>query len=289
MRFCETRLNSDGFIEGAASDWTFIDWSDIDKSGAVAAEQMLCIKAYESLGKIADVIGFDGSEWHKKSAEMKQRIDGFFWDEEKGAYIDSYSSGRRHVTRHANIFAIMFGIADEKRTESIVKNVIKNDSITKITTPYFEGYELDVLAKLGDFEFIEEMLDSYWGGMLRLGATTIWEGYDPAKSGASHYQMYQKRYDKSLCHAWGASPIYLFGRYYLGVYPTSAAYETFAVEPHLGGLKEIEGTVPILGGEVRVKMNEKHLSVASTRAGGTLILDGKEYALPCGETLNIKR
>ena len=288
MRFCETRINADGFIEGDSADWTFIDWSDIDKSGAVAAEQMLCIKAYEALGKIAEIIGLDGSEWHEKSTDMKQRIDKFFWDEEKGAYIDSYSSGRRHITRHANIFAIMFGIATKEQTESIIKNVIKNDSVTKITTPYFEGYELDVLASLGDFKFIEDMLDSYWGGMIRLGATTIWEGYDPTQSGARHYQMYWQRYDKSLCHAWGSTPIYLFGRYYLGVYPTSAAYETFTVEPHLGGLKEIEGTVPIYGGEVRVKMNESHISVIATKTGGTLILNGKAYPLPGGEILEIE-
>ena len=287
MRFCETRLNSDGFIEGATSDWTFIDWSSIDKTGAVAAEQMLCIKAYESLGKIAEVIGLDGSEWLEKSVDMKQRIDKFFWDGEKGAYIDSYSSGKRNVTRHANIFAIMFGIATKEQTESIIKNVIKNDSVTKITTPYFEGYELDVLASLGDFKFIEDMLDSYWGGMIRLGATTIWEGYDPTQSGARHYQMYWQRYDKSLCHAWGASPIYLFGRYYLGVYPTSAAYETFAVEPHLGGLHEIEGVVPICGGEVRVKMNEGSVSVTATRPGGTLVVGGKKYALPSGDTVTV--
>ena len=288
MRFCETRLNSDGFIEGAPADWTFIDWSDIDKTGAVAAEQMLCIKAYEALGNIASVVGESGEEWLEKSALMKQRIDKFFWDREKGAYIDSYASGKRNVTRHANIFAIMFDIADEEKTASIVKNVIKNDSITKITTPYFEGYELDVLARLGDFEFIESMLDSYWGGMIRLGATTIWEGYDPTQSGARHYQMYWQRYDKSLCHAWGSTPIYLFGRYYLGVYPTSAAYETFTVEPHLGGLKEIEGTVPLPHGEVRVEMNKTRVKVTATKSGGKLILSGKEYPLPENETVEIK-
>lgn len=288
MRFCETRLNSDGCIEGASADWTFIDWSDIDKTGAIAAEQMLCIKAYESLGKIAEVIGRSGAEWYEKSADMKRRIDKFFWDKEKGAYIDSYSSGRRNVTRHANIFAIMFDIASEKQTESIVNNVIKNDSITKITTPYFEGYELDVLAKLGDFKFIEDMLDSYWGGMIRLGATTIWEGYDPSHSGARHYQMYWQRYDKSLCHAWGSTPIYLFGKYYLGVTPTSPAYETFKVEPQLGGLDEIEGTVPVKGGEVRVRMDKHRVSVTATKRGGTLVVGGKEYELPENEMVEIK-
>jgi hypothetical protein len=29
--------------------------------------------------------------------------------------------------------------------------------------------------------------------------------------------MYGRPFGKSLCHAWGASPIYLLGKYYLGV------------------------------------------------------------------------
>lgn len=287
MQFCETRLNKDGFIEGDIADWTFIDWSDIDKQGAVAAEQMLCVKAYESMSALAAVIGENGSEWSEKAALMKQRIDKFFWDEEKGAYIDSYASGRCNVTRHANIFAIMFGIADEEKVDSIVENVIKNDNVTKITTPYFEGYELDVLARLGDYKFIENMLDSYWGGMIRLGATTIWEGYDPTQSGARHYQMYWQRYDKSLCHAWGSTPIYLFGRYYLGVTPTSPAYETFSVVPNLGGLSEIEGIVPLPHGEVRVKMDKMRVEVTAAKSGGTLIVGGKEYPLLANETVTV--
>jgi hypothetical protein len=100
--------------------------------------------------------------------------------------------------------------------------------------------------------------------------------------------MYWQRYDKSLCHAWGSTPIYLFGRYYLGVYPTSPAYETFKVEPCLGGLEEIEGTVPLKDGEVRVEMNKKRVKVTATKSGGTLILAGKEYPLPENETVEIR-
>ena len=40
--------------------------------------------------------------------KLTASIEKFFWDEEKGAYIDSFTSGKRNVTRHANIFAILF-------------------------------------------------------------------------------------------------------------------------------------------------------------------------------------
>ena len=288
LAFCETRLNEDGFIEGIADDWTFIDWANIDKTGAVCAEQMLLIKAYAAMAFLsAEIAAGKSDEFLAKSEALKARTNKFFWNHEKGAYIDSYASGKNHVSRHANIFAIMYDIASPEQTQSILTHVIKNEQIEKITTPYFKGYELDVLAKLGEFDALEDTLESYWGGMIELGAQTVWEEYYPEMRGIEHYAMYGGKYEKSLCHAWGAGPIYLFGRYYVGVYPTSVAYQTFRVEPKLNGLKKFEGTAPINDGMVTVKWNEKNLTVTATRPGGTLVWDGKEYPLKPDEPIVI--
>lgn len=289
LSFCESRLNEDGFLEGRAEDWTFIDWSEIDKSGAVCAEQMLLVRVYFVMSVLArELDRNECSEFAKKSDALKCRVNEYYWNGEKGAFVDSYRSGKMNVTRHANIFAIMYDIATADQASSILKNVLKNDSVTKITTPYFEGYELDALAKLGEFQALEKKLTSYWGGMIGLGAETIWEEYDPNMQGTEHYAMYGGKYEKSLCHAWGAGPIYLFGRYYLGVYATTAGYETFTVEPKLGGLKEICGTAPINGGTVTVILNEEKLSVTATKAGGTLVWKGKKYCLEANKALVIE-
>ena len=284
LDFCETRLNADGFIEGFPEDWTFIDWSEMDKCGAICAEQMLLIRVYSVMAAMSRELDDGASDvLTKKSEALKARVNEYYWSEEQGAFIDSYSSGKRHVTRHANIFAVMYDIATDGQARSILKNVLKNDSITKITTPYFEGYELDVLAKLGELSAVEEMLTSYYGGMINLGAQTIWEEYHPEMSGIEHYAMYGGKYEKSLCHAWGASPIYLFGRYYLGVYATDIGYKTFTVEPRLGGLREICGTAPVGEGTVTVMLNKERLSVAVTKEGGTLLFGGRKYTLRPGE------
>jgi len=251
----------------------------------VCAEQMLMIRAYTAMAALADVLGADGEPLRQKGRELTSRVNAFYWNEEKGAFVDSYRSGNAHVTRHANIFAVIYDIATPEQQQRILADVLHNEAITKITTPYFEGYELDALAKLGDRSAVERMLHSYWGGMIRLGAKTIWEEYDPTMHGAEHYAMYGHKYDKSLCHAWGAGPLYLFGRYYLGVYATSPGYETFCVEPHLGGLDSIDGTVPINGGTVTVTMDRTTLSVTAERAGGTLIWQGKVYTLQPNEPL----
>lgn len=288
LEFCETRLNEDGFIEGITGDWTFIDWSRIDKCGAVCAEQMLLIKVYSVMAAISEELEMGArDELIEKSEILKRRVNEYYWNEEKGAFIDSYKSGNANVTRHANIFAVMYDIASEEQAQSILKNVLKNENITKITTPYFEGYELDALAKLGEFGAVEEKLTSYYGGMIRLGAQTIWEEYYPEMNGIEHYAMYGGKYEKSLCHAWGAGPIYLFGRYYLGVYATSAGYETFAVEPKFGGLKEIHGTVPVGEGTVTVELNSERLSILATKSGGALLWKGKKYILKQNEPLVI--
>lgn len=288
LAFCETRINKDGFIEGIGDDWTFIDWSSIEKVGALCAEQMLLIRVYFAMAAIARELGTGEDELlFKKSEELKCRVNTYYWNEEKGAFIDNFVTGNANVTRHANIFAVMYDIATEEQAQSILQNVLKNDNITKITTPYFEGYELDALARLGEFDMVEEKLSSYWGGMISLGAKTVWEEFDPDMQGIEHYEMYGGKYEKSLCHAWGAGPIYLFGRYYLGVSATSAGYATFTVEPKLGGLKRIRGTTPINGGTVTVKLDEKALSVTATKSGGTLIWQGKSYTLTPNEALVI--
>lgn len=182
----------------------------------------------------------------------------------------------------------MYDIATKEQKAKIIENVLLNDEITQITTPYFEGYELDVFGKIGNFDYIENKIKTYWKGMLTLGATTVWEEFDPNLSGTEHYAMYGGKYAKSLCHAWGAAPIYLLGKYFLGVSPEKSGFETFTVKPHLGNFGYIKGTVPILGGEVKVYVCKTELSVTASKSGGTLIWNGKTYPLTAGKEFKLK-
>lgn len=95
---------------------------------------------------------------------MKQNLFDYFWDEELGAFIDCYESGRRNVTRHANIFAVLFDFANKDQQQSILKNVLLNDTITQITTPYFKFYEQDALCKLGQTNIVYQTILDYWEG-----------------------------------------------------------------------------------------------------------------------------
>ncbi len=233
MRYCMEQTDEQGFLYGREGDWVYIDWAEMDKEGTLCAEQMLLARSYEAMAAVRRLLGLGEEEFVQKKEMLLSRIRRFFWDEEKGAFIDSYQSGRRKVTRHANIFAIIFGFADSAETGSILENVLLNEEIPTITTPYFKFYELEALAMLGRFDVVMESIRSYWGGMLEQGASTFWEEYKPGQPEEEQYGMYGDKYGKSLCHAWGASPIYLIGRYCMGVRPTSAAYDTFEAAPQL--------------------------------------------------------
>jgi hypothetical protein len=123
--------------------------------------------------------------------------------------------------------------------------------------------------------------------MLRAGATCFWEQYDPAETGAARYAMYGKPFGKSLCHAWGASPLYLLGKYYLGVQPTAPGYASYVVEPNLGGLQWIEGTVPTPQGDVAVYADMARIRV--TGAGGKGVLRFTSVTSPRSDAGTIAR
>ena len=286
--FINGRLNEAGYVHECKGDWVFIDWSDLDRGGAMCAEQILLWRCRNAMADLSDLVGLDGSEYRLAADKLRRNILRDFWREDRGAFIDCYTTGLEKVTRHANIFAIMYDFVSPTRARKIARCVLENDEITHITTPYFEFFELNALCKLGKLTTAQKKIESYWGGMVALGATSIWEEFFPNQTGIEHYGMYGMKYGRSQCHAWGGGPIFLLGRYCLGVYPTSAGYATYAVEPNRGMYKHIDGSAPLPeGGQVSVKMDAHTCTVTTTRPGGVLILKGKTYELPVGEAFTV--
>ena len=275
MNFCLSRRNKDGLLEGLPGDWLFIDWADgLSKQGELSFEQLLFCRSLETMALCAEIVGNaeDAAQYRKLAADLKAKFFAYYWDEGKHVIVHSRIDGNRtnNVTRYSNMFAIFFGYLDDGQQQAVKKHVLLNDSIQKITTPYMRFYELEALCALGEQKYVLKEMKDYWGGMLALGATSFWEKYDPTEKGAAHYSMYGHPFGRSLCHAWGASPIYLLGKYYLGVRPLSPGYQTFLVEPNLGGLQWMEGTVPTAHGDIHVFCNTEQMKVKTDTGTGTL-------------------
>ena len=296
MEFALARLDGEGRPADRDGDWMFIDWAPKplpNNGGVTSFEQMLLVRALEATAGVARDIGAkeDAESYLGRAKKLRAEIVPRYWNAEKGALMHMiYNDGRVDpmVSRYPNMFGLFYGYFDEAQKASVVKNVMLNDDVMKIQTPYMRFYELEALCAIGmQAEVLKEM-KAYWGGMLKLGATSFWELYNPEEKGEAHYAMYGRRFGKSLCHAWGASPVYLVGRYYLGVTPTAPGFAKYEVKPCLGGLEWMEGTVPAPFGSIRVKADAKGVTVESDGGEGTLVMaDGRRVPVPAGKAVTV--
>lgn len=290
MDYVEGRLNEDGMAEGQADDWIFVDWVDfpMHKRGTLCFEQILLMKAMETMAVCSKLLNIK-TDYRVKSESLRNKIKQTFWSYEQKAYYHAIEDGKinKQITKFSNMFAILYGLAYEEERHEIMQSVMLNPVIDPITTPYMRFYELETLCIDGLQEQVLQEMKAYWGGMLREGATSFWEKYNPEEKGTQHLAMYGRPYGKSLCHAWGASPIYLIGKYFLGVRPTKPGYEEYEVHPALGGLEWMEGDVPTPFGKIHVKMNTHEISVQSDGGHGTLIIGDQQISIPANKEIKI--
>ncbi|WP_431291606.1 alpha-L-rhamnosidase C-terminal domain-containing protein [Pedobacter sp. P26] len=262
MTYIDGRKNKNGLLEWMPGDWIFIDWADkLSKDGEVSFEQLLYARSLETMALCAKLANDTegAAKYDQQAKSLKAKIFELYWNQQKKALVHSRIDDKQtdNVTRYANMFGIFFDYFSLEQKLAVKENVLLNDKVAKITTPYMRFYELEALCAMGEQPYVLKEMKNYWGGMLKLGATSFWEEYNPDKIGTEHLAMYGRPFGKSLCHAWGASPIYLLGKYYLGVQPTTPGYETYTIEPNLGGLAWMEGKVPTANGDIAVYCSKK--------------------------------
>lgn len=295
MDYCLGRLDENGMAAGQSDDWIFVDWVDfpMPKRGVMCFEQILLCKSLETM-KICAVelrshpqdnppqgslgnedYSADAQKYEKLFRQLLEKTRKVFWSDKHHAFMHNLEKGHVNemITKFPNMFAILYGYADAKEKQQILEHVMLNDKIEKITTPYMRFYELEALCEMGMQEYVAQEIKDYWGGMIRQGATSFWEKYIPEEQGVQHLAMYGRPYGKSLCHAWGASPVYLLGKYFLGVRPTSPGYATFEIKPaDYSILGDTEGAVPTPYGKIVLKFRRGQISLKFEGGQGELVL-----------------
>lgn len=281
MEHCLGRRDENGLMDSRPEDWVFVDWADLDNSGEVCCEQMLLIAALKKCVILSEEFGYkDKAERYRAIYKETEAKLERFWLEDKKGYTYSVRNGKPDgkILMHPNVFAVLFDLCDDKRKEMIKQNVLENPDIPKIVTPYMRFYELAALCRIGETKYVMDETIKYWGAMIKEGATTFWERYDPEEKGAEKYAMYGRKYGKSLCHAWGATPLYIIGRYIVGL-KASENGKSFTLKPDLAGLKRFKAEMPLAKGSVKVEADEKTIRVISDEIKGTLIVNGKNYVV----------
>lgn len=138
---------------------------------------------------------------------------------------------------------------------------------------FLSAVTLSAVAKSGEYSAALDMIRSYWGGMLDMGATTFWEDFDltwmenaapitdPVPAGMKDIHgdfgnFCYKQFRHSLCHGWAAAPVPYLVQNVMGLTAIEPGMKTVRFAPHLSGLDWVQGVYPTPYGDIRVEITQ---------------------------------
>lgn len=135
---------------------------------------------------------------------------------------------------------------------------------------FYGYYMLRSMALADNYSGALDIIRSYWGAMLDMGATTFWEDFnldwlpnaapidelvpDGKKDIHGDFGAYcYKGFRHSLCHGWASGPTSWLTEYVLGVQVMEPGCRVLRIVPHLADLDWVEGTFPTPKGIVKIR------------------------------------
>ncbi|MEJ2613670.1 MAG: hypothetical protein P8Z35_01810 [Ignavibacteriaceae bacterium] len=149
---------------------------------------------------------------------------------------------KKNFSQHANIWGILTNTFPVDLQAGILNKILTKKDIAQ-SSYYFKFYLIKALEKTGLADKFLTLLEP-WKHMLNIGLTTFAEKPDPTRSD---------------CHAWSASPVYYLLSLVCGIKPNEPGFKSVRIEPHLGNLNRIDGSMPHHLGNIRVSLNKDKL------------------------------
>ena len=162
----------------------------------------------------------------------------------------------------ANAIAVTSGLASKENYDKVL-NVLKT---TKNCSVYFERTVEEALCIMGAFDECTSRTKERYATMLAGEYDTLWERFEIEKNGDPYG-------DGSPNHGWAGGPLIMLSKYYAGVRPTSAGFDSYDITVS-GALNTLDCTVPTPKGNIRVKYEDKgatkEVVVSAISANGTV-------------------
>ncbi|HEY3282177.1 MAG TPA: alpha-L-rhamnosidase C-terminal domain-containing protein [Armatimonadota bacterium] len=258
LDYFQGELDDRGVFANKRRQWTFVDWSQDFNGTTPAANRathffmtlMLKRGAWllREMGDVPAAARYDA--WAKRSEEAAQK---YLLD--PGTTFAAVPWARDRW--QDNSMAVYSGIATLSQRQQIWQDVLSRMYPEKLfMTPYYLFYSISAMGMADRVPEALRFIRYFWGDMLKQGATTTWEGYDPRWPKEHFHRSLQADngmgYFVSLCHGWSAGPTAWLTQYVLGVKPTSPGFRTVEIRPNLAGLKWAKGDVPTPHGAIHV-------------------------------------
>ncbi len=190
-------FDANGVYQLSALDWHFVDWAKFDQQMSMQAIYIFGLKA---LARLAARLGLP-SEAHMKEADLlagvlrKRNYDP----------VRSLVVSNGNISYASQIWAILAGIFTPAEAAKILHAMENEPGAVRPATPYMQHHLLEAYRYAGERTRADELMNLYWGGMIRAGADTFWEAYRP---GEDFLSPYGEPLLNSACHAWSCTPSY---------------------------------------------------------------------------------
>lgn len=202
------RLDENDILRDSPDWWSFIDWQDgLNKQ---APSQGVLIYVMKQAIELSSILQTEQTEYLKlRLKEIMAATKEHLWDEEKQFFV---SGQDRQVSWASQIWMVLAGVLPQQENRQLLNRLFQENPDIGIATPYMYHHLVEALLHAGDKDRAILEMKAYWGGMIKDGADTFWELYNPHDKKFSPYGSYLIN---SYCHAWSCTPTYLIRKYNL--------------------------------------------------------------------------
>ena len=216
--------------------WNFMDWVERwpdgvpprKADGSSAPLDLQLLLAYGWAAELEEALGWKelAAVYRNEQTRLRSATQALYWDEARGLYADTPE--HRAFSQHTNSLAVLACLIEGENARQVMERTIALTDLTPASI-YFRYYLHLAMRKAGLGDRYLDMLDP-WREMLASGLTTWAETNSPDV--------------RSDCHAWGASPNIELFRTVLGVDSAAPGFRKVRIEPHLGTLTKVSGSIP---------------------------------------------
>lgn len=200
-------VNEDGELLTDESYPVFVDWSnDFDKTTAGQAELIYVLKQFIYLAK--QVNDNDISKYENMLNKLVDYSKNNLYDKDKKLFV---SGVEKEYNIASQVWMVLANVMSKDENSEIMHQMINNLFPVKgIATPYMYHCIVEAMFEAGLKDEAVTLMKDYWGTMIKLGADTFWEAFEPANP---DYSPYGSPIVNSYCHAWSCTPVYLIDKY----------------------------------------------------------------------------
>jgi alpha-L-rhamnosidase len=201
-------LDENHLIRDANSWYSFIDWNqELNKQ---APTQGVLIYALRRAIKIAEIVSSDALDMLEQQLSLTvNSAKKHLWDHEAGFFVSGVDL---QVSWASQIWMVLAEVWEPQKNKELLNRLLEMNPAVRVTTPYLYHHLVEALILVGETTVAVTQMKAYWGEMIKDGADTFWELYNPNDKS---FSPYGNPIINSYCHAWSCTPTYLIRKYHL--------------------------------------------------------------------------